>query len=209
VGGRGAASTGVDLERLYAAGGFAVDLVEDPSEAALFTAVTSGRPVVVHLCGSLRESSGGVGFSFLASEWDSRAWDLSVTALHGLLKAIDRAGARPVVVLDVNRPATITDAVSRLLLRNRFAADLFALGGAAAVLATGLPAEDPFALYRPLVAGLGRGESVGAITSAIHRASPPVGADLGEVLPHAGAALFTHLPWLRPVAGPGGRDGNR
>lgn len=200
---RGSASTGVHLGRMYERTGFDSTVVVDPTpetlSGAIAKAVDSGRaPVVVHLSGSLRESSGGVAFTFLAGEWDPGAWDLSVTLLHQLLKPLSHGGVRPVVILDVDRPSGITDTVVRLLLRNTFAGELFALGGCAAVLATGLAGYDPYRLYDPLTASLGDGRSIGETTTAVRRSMYPQEDDLGRVLPGAGVALFTHLPWLRP-----------
>ena len=201
---RGKASAGLHIGRRYERSGFDVVTVEDPTPRALMAAIGAavGRdqtPAIVHLSGGLRESSGGIAIDFLASDWDPLAADLPVTALHQLLSGIPRGGARPVVVLDVDRPANTTDAVSRMLLRNAYAGELFALGGCAAVLATGLTGSDPYRLYEPLTDALGAGASIGEATTAIRRQLRAGEEDLEYVLPHGGVALFTHLPWLRLV----------
>jgi hypothetical protein len=207
---RGSASTGVHLERLYKRHGFDVVLAQDPDPAMLASSILdAGRPpAIVHLAGSVRETSGGIGFTFLAGDWNPQAWDLSVTALHQVLDPVKHGRLRPIVVLDVDRPAGITDAIVRLLQRNAFAAELFALGGYAAVLATGFARGDAVTFYDQLTGTLGANRSIGAATSAIRRMNPQW-VDLGRVLPAAGLALFTHLPWLRPRALTGGLDAAR
>jgi hypothetical protein len=219
---RGKASHGLDLHRLYERSGFDVVTVEDPTPARLAAALTSavqlgGTPALLHLSGSLRESGGGVAFTFLAGEWESEVWDgsrsheLPVTVVRQLLAELPRGGGpRPVVVLDVDRPSGATDTVVHLLLRNTFAAELFALGECAAVLATGLVSDTGYELYEQLSGLLGAGRSIGETTGVVHHMGlDPRERDLERVLPFAGAALFTHLPWLCLAPAPGGPGADR
>lgn len=210
---QGKVSHGLDLRRLYERSGFDVAVVEDPTPsslaAALVVSAQPGRgPVLLHLSGSLRESGGGVAFTFLAGEWESEVWagsrshELPVSAVHQILAALPRDAPRTVVVLDADRPAGITDTLVHLLLRNTFAAELFALGGCAAVIGTGLVADAGYSLYESMAGALGAGRSIGETVEMLHRSGLHLPEhDLERVLPHAGVALFTHVPWLRARSG--------
>ncbi|MBA2355472.1 MAG: hypothetical protein H0V80_12485 [Acidobacteria bacterium] len=79
-------------------------------------------------------------------------WTASTLA-HELSRR--RAADKPVVVLDVPLPATHSDLLHQLLLRNYFAQGLIDSGMVACVLATGLRAERSLeALHRTVVAAL-------------------------------------------------------
>ncbi|GAB2967155.1 AAA family ATPase [Saccharothrix stipae] len=213
---RGHLGSGVDLARMYRRHGFAVESVDNPTldrlAGAVDRAVHSGRtPAVVHLAGGLRESGGGVALTFLAGGWAKEAFsatptaeEIPVTALNRVLAAVPREEFRPLVVLDVNRPWGAGDAISYLLLRNAFAGDLFALGRCAGVLGTGLAGDDGYELCDAMIGSIAAGRTLGEVATGLR--SPAHGATgLDRVLPSAGVALHTHLPWLRLVPGSGGR----
>jgi cellulose synthase operon protein C len=211
-GSRGKASFDVDARWLYEASGFQVWVVEDPTVEEIRKAIDeAGRahhiPDVLHLSGSLRESSGGSAFTFLAGEWYSEhlggsrySDELPVTAIDYLLEAFPRESFRPLLILDIDRPPTISEAVGHLLLRNAFAADLCRLGHCRALLATGLVGGHAEQLYETLVASVSKGCSLAEVLRNIHA----IGTDHefygAPELPPASTALFSHLPWLRPVA---------
>jgi peptidoglycan hydrolase-like protein with peptidoglycan-binding domain len=213
---RGKASMGIDLQWVYQSNGYIVWEVENPTldklVGAVGKAVDSGRvPSVLHLSGGLRESGGGVAFTFLAGEWWHEALsgsrysdEIPVTALDRLLAQFPRDSFRPLVILDVDRPSAAIDTVAYLLLRNSYAGDLFALGKCPAVLAIGLASDvaDPFGSYGELVHLLAAETSIGETCAQVRRQARPFQMqDLERALPLAGIALFTHLPWLRIARG--------
>ncbi|MCE6998161.1 peptidoglycan-binding protein [Saccharothrix sp. S26] len=207
---RGHLNSGVDLERVYGSHGFDVESVENPTldrlTGAVARSVHSGRaPAVVHLAGGLRESGGGVALTFLAGGWATEAFsatptaeEIPVTALNRVLAAVPRDEFRPLVVLDVNRPWGSEDAISYLMLRNAFAGDLFALGRCAGVLGTGLAGDGGYELCDAMISAIAAGRSLGEVAAGL-RAPARHATGLDRVLPSAGVALHTHLPWLRLV----------
>ena len=207
---RGHLSSGVDLARVYGRHGFDVEPVENPTldrlAGAVARAVHSGRtPAVVHLAGGLRESGGGVALTFLAGGWATEAFsatptaeEIGVTALNRVLAVVPREEFRPLVVLDVNRPWGSEDAISYLMLRNAFAGDLFALGRCAGVLGTGLAGDGEYELCEAMISSIADGRSLGEVVGRL-RSPARHATGLDRVLPSAGAALHTHLPWLRLV----------
>ncbi|MFE9747262.1 peptidoglycan-binding protein [Saccharothrix saharensis] len=207
---RGHASTGVDLHRLYRRNGFDVEVVENPTldrlARRLRTIIDGGRvPSVLHFSGGLREFSGGVAFSFVTSPWEDESYigpraaeEIPVSSMDRLLASFPRDGLRPVVVLDVDRPRGPTDMALHLLQRNAFAGELFSLGRCAAVLGTGLVGREGIRLYEELVYSLASGRSLTEVITTLRELAPGE-RELDRILPFLGAALFTHLPWLRLV----------
>jgi cellulose synthase operon protein C len=213
---RGMASVGVDLGKIYESHGFDVRRSENPSVDEIRSAIgqaasQKSMPAILHLAGGLRESgsSGSVAFSFLAGEWHSEALggsrfsdDLPITVVDYLMSAIPRETYRPLLILDVDRPPGISEAIHHLFLRNAFAGGVFRLGRCPAVIATGLAQENAYTLYETLVGAIASGATVGEACMRVRRAAgshdlPP--DDFDATLPLAGTALFTQLPWLRPV----------
>jgi len=216
---RGKAALGLDLEMLYQRYGFDVLVVENPTLDRLAYTITSAisdgwPPAILHLSGGLRESSGGVAWTFAPGEWESEAFsgsrfsdEIPVSSMDRILSVFPRELSRPLVILDVDRPSGGTESIFYLLLRNAYAGELFALGGCSAVLATGLvgDATDPRReLYEPMVRLLATGRSVG--TTCARLRSRVLSSDLDEALPLASIALFTHMPWLRLASAVQGND---
>ncbi|HEX5994943.1 MAG TPA: peptidoglycan-binding domain-containing protein [Jiangellales bacterium] len=207
---RGKASRGLNLRRLYERYGFDVIAVENPTldrlsrAIAAVATITSVRPVL-HLSGGLKDSAGGAAFTFLPGGWESQAFsgstladELPVTALDRLLAPFPRTEPGPLVVLDVDRPSGITDTMTHLMLRNSFGAEVFALSRCGAVIATGLVDDAGYDLYETMIGALAGGRSVAEATAAIRRnVLDPREKRVERVVPLAGMALFTHLPWLR------------
>jgi hypothetical protein len=220
---RGKATLGLDLRKLYQLYGYDVTVIENPTlDRLAFTiaAAASGGwpPVIVHLSGSLRESRGGVAWTFASGEWAPEAFsgsrfsdELPVSSLDRMLSVFPRDLSRPVVILDVDRPPGGTESILYLLLRNAYAAELFALGGCSAVLGTGLVTEaiDPRReLYEPMVRLLAGSHPIGTTCARLRKRVISPGLD--EALPLASIALFTHTPWLRLGSGePGTGDAHR
>lgn len=213
MGSRGKATVGTDLISLYESSGFEVWQSEEPSVdelgAMLFRSGEKRVPAVLHLSGGLRESGGEVALNFLAGEWYSEALagsrstdDLPVTALQHLLSPLPADSFRPLVILDIDRPPGNTEALAQLSLRNAFAADLFGLGRCPAVIATGLANEEARWLYGVLVQSLGSGATLAETCTKIRQLAERPDLSREEfdgALSLTGTALFTDLPWLRPV----------
>ena len=203
---RGKASLGVNIESLYSFLGFRVLRLEVPSARELRRVIDKAIadrdvPAILHFSGGIREQGGGIALTFLAGEWSQEALggyrtsdEYSVTAVDSCLEAFPRESFRPFVILDIDSPHGFTETALQLLLRNAFAADLFALGHCPAVLATGLVAHDAPKVYDLLVSFLGGGSSILETASAVQRMQAAGSGDLGS----AATALFTNLPWLRP-----------
>jgi hypothetical protein len=208
-GARGKASMGLDVEWLYRSAGFAVIRVEDPTiesiQRATHGALDSGAvPAILHLSGGLRELGGGIAFTFLSGEWHVEALsgehdsdELPVTALDHVLESFPREEFRPLVILDVDRPRGAAETATSLLLRNVYAADLFALGRCPAVIAMGLVPGTDADPYPTLVHSLESGLSVADACAAIRSLDDPWSEALHSRPALTGTALFTHLPWLR------------
>ncbi|MDA0182950.1 hypothetical protein OJ997_21740 [Solirubrobacter phytolaccae] len=204
-----------DVGWLYEASGFTVWRFVSPRIDELRRALTSAAaegmvPTVMHLAGSVRVSGGAVALSFLGADWYSEALEgnrysdgLTAAAVDSLLKALPRDAFRPLVVVDIERPEGTTEAITHLLLRNLFAGDLFALGRCAAVLATGLSMPHQRDPYAQLVRALARRDTVGEVARAVRATgyADAMAADgLESALGPLATALYTNVPWLRPVS---------
>jgi hypothetical protein len=209
---RGNLGFGVDTGRMYEAKGLEVWRVESPSLAEIYGTVEHALaqkrvPAVLHLSGGLRESPSGVAFTFAAGAWYAEALggtrtsdELPVTAVADLIRAFPRDSFSPLVILDVDRPPGITETLNQLFLRNMFAGEVFELGRCPALIATGLVDEGVNKLYGPLTNLLGSGATVGSVCQSVRHINfvGPTNVPF-DFVPGMAIALFTHLPWLRPV----------
>ncbi|CRK57704.1 exonuclease SbcC [Alloactinosynnema sp. L-07] len=191
----------MDVAWRYERHGFEAFALEDPSPHRLAASaralVDQGKvPSIVHLSGGLRQSSGGVSFTFVGGAWMPDAYggarsgdEVTATALDRMLAAFPRDRTRPVVVLelDYNPPGRL-EGLLNILLRNVFAHDVFALGGCAAVLGTGLPGRGERMPSEHMFEMFGAGKSLSDISARLRENTPE------------GTVLFTHLPWLRVTA---------
>jgi len=167
-GGYGSNYRGLDLSESYRRYGWEVREAV-PSGSSL---PNLGRwpPHVIHIAARL-EVSGGIAW-FEASDEDSRMRHVSkgssddtglfVTQLLRWLEPLRRRpdSAPPVVVLDPLVPPQGGDLLPLLTARNRFAADLYLDGLVMAVVAGGLPGQDPVAVQGVLLEGLEAGASL-------------------------------------------------
>jgi hypothetical protein len=132
----------------------------------------------------------------------SEIYDYAATDIDSLLRLFFARATPPLVVLDVDAPPTGSELVLQLFERNAFAADLFALGGARAVLATGLVgsiADNASRYYQtPSAPALVDAMSTGGPLLEIARMVHEIERQMPGRPP---TALFTHLPWYRPVPG--------
>lgn len=110
----------------------------------------------------------------------------------------------PIVVLDPARPSTQTEAGRHLLLRNRFASQLFALGNAPIVVATGLFSSYDRNVLETFVGTLARGGAIVEACSAVRANARAANGQRGleQALGSLGVALFVDVApraWTRVV----------
>jgi hypothetical protein len=160
-------------------------------------------------------SLGGAYLDFAAKPGDELSTDsfsntdvFSASALKSLLDAPD--GERPLVILDIARPAVTSEAVRQLLLRNAFANELFQIGGAASVLATGLgDANKQPGIWRVLTQTPTPDTRLGELATQIRQLALEKSTSrqpgrlretgLDALIAQVGVALFTHDPTARAV----------
>jgi hypothetical protein len=107
----------------------------------------AGETWAIYVASSFVEMPGSEEAMLAGLSWSASTLAHTVSSIAGPF--------RPLVVLDVPVPATATDVIHQLLLRNAFAQALIDTGVPGAVLATGLRArEDMLPLQRALVSEL-------------------------------------------------------
>jgi hypothetical protein len=189
------------LERRYRLAGLEPQVVL-VSHAAMLAELLRREPppVAVHVAGTI-VSTGGATAVDLSSSGFTRADQLAsqVTAadLDRTLRAVPATWPSPIVVLEVPRPTGQLETLDQLLLRNCFAGDLFALGGARAVLATGL-ARSASRLQEVLVETLAHGYPIGDVAQSIRQNSVSRKDERREdEIAAAATAVWTDDPGLR------------
>ncbi len=196
------ASSGFSMEHLYLETQRKdyVATLGAPHPDQLQSALVSLRPQVVHIIGQVVESTAGVYVDFEGS--DRRIAKVKGLELGARLDAsrlvryLAPVKHAPVVILDITAPENITDVVRMLLLRNRFAAELFQSGAVRAVLATGLTgADERESFARALVSGVHDNTSLAFLWHSIRDDDEP--QDLLGLLSHCSSALFAHNPYAR------------
>ncbi len=216
---RGEHREGSDVAYEYEASGFQVQVLEDPAPRDLRdflknVGAAGQEPRIVHLATGITMSSGVLSLELGDETWSTQSSSGSdgelytATALDKMLQTTH--GARnPLVVLDVPRPPTATEAVRMLLLRNLFASDLFQLGGSSAIIATGIAgyssSDARVTLLRPLRAGGSLADAVRAVRAFADSFSGSPGVrsshfespdGFPENLALASTVLFSHVPWM-------------
>jgi tetratricopeptide (TPR) repeat protein len=188
---------GVDVYRIYESQGYRVELLEQPEIGALASYTADPSTAIVHLAAGVRLTSAGIvsldfaeGFS--KSSRDPSEWTASLVS-----RALYRSGDGPLVVVDVPRPSSSSEVARQLVLRNKFASDLFEVLTSSAVLATGLLADSTADSHIALLERLRAGESLGASSAAARRVAA-MGIDLASSVPEPAAlasiALFARTP---------------
>jgi Caspase domain/Putative peptidoglycan binding domain len=121
--------------------------------------------------------------------------------LDEFLRSLPESDSKPLVILDPPMPGSPFDMVLQLFLRNAFAAELFRLGNAPVVLATGLmPAATSPELKRDLIRAGSTGATVGGLLTRIRGSLSPGSSPrlpIEKLLFPMGTALFTHDPDTR------------
>jgi len=198
------------LRQMYVKSDFeVVDINSGWLHEPVFRTVLQGKtPAVVHVAAALAEEP-SLGVHFILSLKDRADPDpggvLTPRSLDELLKSLPETDLKPLVVLDPHRPPARFEIVRQLFLRNAFAAELFRLGNAPLVLATGEHdgIETLDSSIGAVVEAVASGEPIGSIVNRIRRSVPDnSGTPLDDLLHSVGTALFAHDPDSRaPGAG--------
>lgn len=206
---RGDTVEGSDVAWVYERLGYAVLILENPTPKSLSDALRDSpryrQAAVVHLSAGITIAAGTAALDLgEVRSPGPRSVDrptdqlLTVSGIDRVLRSGARSPWAPLVVLDVPRPPTDTEAGRLLLLRNLFASDLFELGTTAAVIGTGLAQHGTSNAQEHLIGTLRHGGSLGhAVTSVRELADaslPEPG--FSESLAFAATALFTQVPWI-------------
>jgi hypothetical protein len=127
---------------------------------------------------------------------------IAVTRLKDVFHRPTEPRLPPIVVLDPARPSYQTEAGRHLLLRNRFASQLFALGSAPIVVATGLFSSYDRNVLETFIGTLASGGAIAEACAAVRAEARDVRRGLDEVLASLGVALFVDVApraWTRVV----------
>jgi len=194
---RGSFLQGIDLVQLYEQRSQKVDIIEDPDLDQLSSLLQKNRYRTLHIATPISESrsSGELSLQMgVASSIAGTATPFSASLMARLLTSVAGGGPLPQVIVDVPRPPTFTETLRQLVLRNVFAAQLFALGNLPSVLAAGLGPPDVQRRHAVEMARRGAGFSTpGDLAKTLRN----VGRE-DDLLATAGVALFARDPELDP-----------
>jgi tetratricopeptide (TPR) repeat protein len=186
---RGHGAFGIELEFVYRRYGFESLRTPriDPAEfGAMLLAI---RPAVIHIVSGFFSDGGDVFLDLGRKDSAPTGALLSAARLDSLLRGWPRHLMHPLIVLEAVRPPDPAERFRQLLLRNMFAAQLFANGKVRGVLGVGFGVT-PEPAVRTLAAGLSERRSLRELYTALLDAefTPPP-----SMLP---ASLFTTDPDL-------------
>jgi hypothetical protein len=202
---RGYRSVGIDLTALYASEGFDAHALREPDLNAIREVLQRQGCGILHVSAPIAESrSSGELFLQLgsASTLERAATVLGPSSLGAVLKAASVGRPAPLVIVDVPRPPTLSEAARQLVLRNVFAAKLSTAGAVPAVLAAGLaPPKIRHRVSSGLVAMLASRPPPGQLVRYLRKTeNAAIGAwDPELLLGTACVALFTDDPELDPT----------
>ena len=192
------------VERRYAHAGFAPVSIDEAHANAMPKLLRKApTPVVVHIVARLVAIKGAVALDLQGSQWERSQREspgfYTPTDLDRALQAVPPDWPAPVVVLDVPQPTGRRETAHQLLMRNGFAADLFAMGGARAVIGTGLAeGRNADVLQDVLVEGLARGDAIGDVVQSMRRQGPDSTFDyFATGVSFVGTALWTKSAGMR------------
>jgi tetratricopeptide (TPR) repeat protein/peptidoglycan hydrolase-like protein with peptidoglycan-binding domain len=181
--------------RLVESTGSSLQFEEPPSVRSSVSKSLGISDRILHVAASLQEDvSLGVHFRIKTS-----GGELVLTPT-GLAEAVERdagGGPKTLVVLDPPRPASLSEAIRQLWLRNEFASRLAACVDAPDVLATGLGriADDQAGrMADALVEDLAKGQPLGAIADRLRRLAQPGEQTLDDMLGPLSTALYCRDP---------------
>ena len=208
---RGVSYSSASIEKVYASARFAPKTLWWSEIEHLKNLLTEYQPDVLHVVSSFRALPGGgqvyFDFGFDAdysmqrmSKSASEPVQPSAAFVNDSLALLPDSKLRPLVILDAVCPPDPRETVLQLLYRNAFAAELFQLGNASGIIASGLSANPVLRewLTNSLVNYLSKTESFGDTVNFLKKdfysADPQDGSTI------AGIALFTNDPALTVLA---------
>jgi hypothetical protein len=101
----------------------------------------------------------------------------------------------PLLIIDVPSAGSLPETVRACGGRNSFAHQLLGVGGAQAVLATGLAEpHDQIEILNTIAARLATGKDIAEVVRQLHGARPARTSETPTVLAFAGMALFLERP---------------
>ncbi len=193
---RGIQASAADPVAVYSNFGVRVSVAWNPRESIArewmkYTQGPGDPPGVLHICAGLEVSSRTPVLYFGEPE----AYGvLSAAGVSELVEATT-AAQPPLVVLDVLTPATDSERIRQLLLRNVFCDQLLRLGHAATVLGTGLAPEEARAIQLSDLAEalVSAGSAAGAWRQLVRPGTHRAGS-VDKAIAEIGTALFSRLP---------------
>lgn len=194
---RGSRQSGAPVEHMYERAGFDVLVLDGPGEDSLESMLRQRPPAILHLTVGMVEHHGAPAVDLVeAARSKGRATTTGRLTATALERLIPRDLPTPLVIVDVTAPSTRHEASTQLLLRNWFAAEVMALGGVRALIATGLGQYSRRErLYTELIDALGSGSTVGEITRGVQRLG--LGGSSLDGLTFSATALFVRTPSVR------------
>ena len=186
------------VERRYARAGMEATSVADARATLPLVLRREPPPVILHFVGGFVAAGGGAAIDLQesGSGWDGQdaVGLLGPADIDRALENVPPDWPAPIVVVDVPLPSGRREAADQLLLRNYFAAELFAMGGTRAVIATGLASPRSTDVVQDvLVEGLARGNAIGDIVQQMRRQQPAGGfLRFDSALAFAATALWTN-----------------
>jgi hypothetical protein len=193
---RGYHASAADPVAIYRNYGVRVSVVTNPQPSIAadwpkYTQGPSDPPDILHICAGLQSSARTPALNF--GEYGSER-ALSAVGISELVQATAR-DQQPLVVLDVLTPATGTEQIRQLLLRNIFCDHLVRLGQVSTVLGTGLALEHERAMQLgDLIESLAGQENAADAWRRLIRPRVPPPIAVEEAIPGIGTALFSTLP---------------
>ena len=197
------------LERRYAQAGFETLTVSPAHLPELLVLRGEPPPVIVHIVGGVVATAGmtAVDLQDDGSGWGplDEAGLLTTAKLDQALRAVPQNWPTPIIVLDIPAPTGHREAGDQLLLRNGFAADLFAMGSTRAVVGTGLADRTATDLIQDvLIEGLAHGDAIGDVVQRMRRqAEPACFTRFESSVAFTATALWSNDPSMRlpPLGG--------
>lgn len=154
-----------ELNRIYLAHGIDSRIIDGAQVGDLFHGEpdsVKAPPDVLHVCTVMEatEQLPVIGLDATSGP------PLTAPELDLLVSNLTRT-IPPLVVLDVQAPPGPVEIRRQLLMRNRFAHQMLALGGVSTILATGLTSTDPAAQWRFIAEGLAKQRNAAEICRKI------------------------------------------
>jgi hypothetical protein len=200
---RGFTAGGTDLAALYRQAGLPCEVLEDP-DAARLRQMLVAHPSVIHVAMPISQSrsSRELGLQFAAGYDDVGTAAFGASQLARFFVERPPEASMPLVIVDAPRPYGRDEIFRQLLLRNAFAAQLFAYGPLPAVIATGLgQPEAQRLLSERLTAGIAQRVAPGELVRQLRFTAAAAGQGDGPDFPvaSAGIALFAIDPAFDPT----------